>query len=634
MALCSNAAALPPQGHLVEFLAAAGSTLCLLLAAVVPTALSRAALVLGLGGAAFVFRAPLLESPLLTLLSAVLGTAVLYGAFSAPAPQRARRETAFGAALGSLVFWLGLVMLGTPRGPTVALLGASMAIALIASIRCVSRPTTRVRRLLLTLTWTACGVVVPMAAMGFVPVDSIGLATLALVALGSQAGSPGEDRPWAVVLDHPERMLVLTFLGLCVLGTLLLSLPNASVEPIGLLEAAFTSVSAVCVTGLAVFDVGTRLTGFGQCALLFLIQVGGLGIMTLSTLVYTWVGRRMSLRHELAVQALLGPEGRGALGAATKRIVAFTAVAEALGAVVLTSAFLARGESFGSAFFRGVFTSVSAFCNAGFALQADSLVGYAESPIVLHTVAALIVLGGLSPAAVLALPGAFRTRGRPLRLQYLVPLSVTAALLAVGTLVMLAFEWERTLSTLPWHHRFHNAWFQSVTLRTAGFNSVDVSQWTSATLTVAIAMMFVGGSPGGTAGGIKTTTFALMLFGVVRAVRGQDSIVLFKRRVSEPSVRRASVTFTLALVFALSATVALQLTQDMPPEMAAFEVVSALGTVGLTIGGTAQLDGVGQVIIMGCMFLGRVGGLSLLMFLSTRQSMRRLSRPEEDVEAG
>jgi trk system potassium uptake protein TrkH len=635
IALCSGDLVFSAFDPSVDLVVASCSTVLLLTAAVAPSAAAKVSAMIGLAGVGFVFRAPLLASPMLGLLALMLATAIVYGAFGRTRADPMGRHGALGTGLGTLLFWLGQVLAGSSSRVAAVLLAGSLALTLATSLSSFRRrPAPARREPALALVWLLSAAVAVLVALNWVPIDAVGAAALGLVWFAVPRGTRDDERPWAFVLDHPERLLVLTFAGLCILGTLLLSLPQSSRNPIGLLDAAFTSVSAVCVTGLTVLDVGTRLSRFGQCALLLLIQVGGLGIMTLSTLVYTWVGRRMSLRHELAVQALLGPDGRGALSAATRRIVGFTATAEAIGTVLLTSAFLAHGEAFGSALFRGVFTAVSAFCNAGFALQADSLVGYADSPLVLHTVAALIVVGGMSPFTVLAVPDLLHPRGRPIRLQHLVPLSTTAVLLLVGTLTILAFEWKGTLAAMPWDERLHNAWFQSVTLRTAGFNSVDIAKLNAATLTFCLVMMFVGGSPGGTAGGIKTTTFALMVFGVVRAVRGQESIVLFKRKVSERSERRAAVTFTLAIVFVLCAVIALQLTQSMAPQVAVFEVVSALGTVGLTMGGTSELDGVGQAIIMACMFLGRVGGLSLLMFLSTRQAAKRMGRPQEDVDVG
>jgi trk system potassium uptake protein TrkH len=188
---------------------------------------------------------------------------------------------------------------------------------------------------------------------------------------------------------------------------------------------------------------------------------------------FAWMGRRMTLRQELAAEALLGPEGRGALLEATRNILLFTFVAEASGSLLLTTAFAWHGEPWSAAAFRGVFTAISAFCKAGFALQSDSLVGYADSPLVLHTVAALIVVGGLSPASVLAIPGLVRPRGRPRRLRYLLPLVVSLALSLAGILAVLVLEWQGTLRSLGSFERLNNAWFQSITLRTAGFNSLD-----------------------------------------------------------------------------------------------------------------------------------------------------------------
>ncbi len=441
---------------------------------------------------------------------------------------------------------------------------------------------------------------------------------------------------WEPLLGHPERLLVGTFVALCVGGTVLLALPQSATsgESLGFIDAAFTATSAVCVTGLIVLDTPVDFSGFGQLVILSLIQVGGLGIMTFSTAALWALGRRMSLRQEGAVASLISTQDRGRLFTTTKHILALTGIVEGIGALALAIVFLSQGDGVAMALWRGLFTSISAFCNAGFALQSGSLIPYQQSPAVLHIVSVLIILGGLSPAAIFALPAIGLRSPKPVSAQARLALSATLALLVSGFLFILAFEWSDALGHLGVADKLHNAWFQSVTLRTAGFNSIDLTEVRSATLSLMLLWMFIGGSPGGTAGGVKTTTIAVLVISVVQAIRGQWTLEIFGKRIPERTRAKAAVVVAIATATGLTALLIIQLTQNMPDRMAVFEVVSALGTAGLSIGGTAELDGLGKAIIIACMFIGRVGGLTLLMFLSSRRAPPTLGRPEEEIDVG
>jgi trk system potassium uptake protein TrkH len=439
---------------------------------------------------------------------------------------------------------------------------------------------------------------------------------------------------WDTVLNQPARLLVVTFLALCVVGTLLLGLPISSTSPLGVsaVDAAFTAVSAVCVTGLIVLDTPNDFTGFGQAAILLMIQLGGLGIMTFSTAALGLLGRRLSLRHEGAVASALSVEGRNDLFRSLRLLLSVTFIAEAIGAALLLPLFIWEGDAVLQALWRAVFTSISAFCNAGFALQSDSLIRYQQDPWILHIVALLIIVGGLSPVVVLAVPDLLR--GRRMAVQIKLAFSTSLVLLASGAFAITAIEWNNTLAGLPFFDRLHNGWFQSVTLRTAGFNSIDTAAVHAPVLTLMMVWMFIGGSPGGTAGGIKTTTAALLALAVVAAIRGRWDLIAFRRRVRPETVYKAAAIATLGLASLLVAVVALQLTQDLPGALAPFEAVSALATVGLTVGATAHLDQVGKVIIMTAMFAGRVGPLTLFLFLSGRSEKSSWEFPEERVDVG
>jgi trk system potassium uptake protein TrkH len=445
----------------------------------------------------------------------------------------------------------------------------------------------------------------------------------------------GDPSLFDAAMLHPSRVLVVSFLAICALGTLPLGLPVASADgtPLTWLDAAFTAVSATCVTGLIVVDTPTALSGFGQLVVLGLIQVGGLGIMVFSAAAVVLLGRRLSLSHERVAADLVGASSRADLWRAVRMVLAVTFVTEAIGALVLSVAFLGEGDPIGLALWRGLFTAVSAFCNAGFALQTDSLVPYAENGVIMMTVAAIIIVGGLGPAVIVT-AGAWRRSARRTLHARLV-LWVTATLLVVPTVAIAVLEWRGTLAGLGFFDKVSNAFFQAVTLRTAGFNSIDLTAVHPVTWTLMVMLMFVGGSPGSTAGGAKTTTIAVVLLAIGAVVRGRERVELFGRTLPVETILRATAVTTLGVLSCCAALAAIQLTQSMPLELALFEVVSALATVGLSIGGTAALDEVGKLIIIACMFAGRVGPLTLFVFLVARAERRaRYRYPEEHVLVG
>ncbi|MGD9950898.1 MAG: potassium transporter TrkG, partial [Desulfobulbus sp.] len=276
---------------------------------------------------------------------------------------------------------------------------------------------------------------------------------------------------WEPFLNHPARVLISTFFGLCLLGTMLLQLPwAASGRPLSLINAAFTSVSAVCVTGLTVVDTQMDFTPFGQGCILLLIQLGGLGIMTITTVALHAMGKRLSLRQERLLTTLTETSHQELIFSLVT-IVRFTLVVEGLGAMLLTIGYGLAGTGWADALWKGLFTSISAFCNAGFALDSTNLLPYQHQPFILHTVAILIILGGLAPSTCMLVSRWIR--GRRIELAPRIALVTTSVLLFVGTCSFLIFEWDHALGGLDVVDKLHNAWFQSVTLRTAGFNSVD-----------------------------------------------------------------------------------------------------------------------------------------------------------------
>lgn len=436
------------------------------------------------------------------------------------------------------------------------------------------------------------------------------------------------------LVDQPARLLVATFAALCIVGGLGVALPwcSSSGATVGVLDAFFTAVSASCVTGLMVLDVSKDLSLGGQLLVLGLIQAGGLGIMTISSAAMALLGRRLSLHQEQVMAQLVSEKNRADLYSALTRTVIVTGACELAGAIGLTAAFWHAGDSLGKAVWRAVFTSISAFCNAGISLQSDNLVGYQTSPAVLYIVSALIIAGGLSPAVIVVIPKWIR--GQRTSVQARISLVGTAALLVIGLLLIALVEWSASLAALAWDDRLHNAWFQSVTLRTAGFNSIDFAALRPATWMVMIALMFVGGCPGSTAGGIKVTTAVVLLLSVVGSLRGRNAAQAYGRKISQATVFKAASIVTVGGLAVVLVTTLLLITQPIPFESAMFEVVSAFGTVGVSLGATTQLDEIGKIIIITCMFLGRVGPLSVFLVLSDRNHPDSWSLPQEEINVG
>jgi trk system potassium uptake protein len=460
------------------------------------------------------------------------------------------------------------------------------------------------------------------------------VALILLIALRPGTGWRDEESLLDVVLSHPARIMVITFALTGAIGGLLLGLPAATTRAAGLdlIDAMFTSFSATCVTGLAVLDTPGDFTFIGQVIILVLIQVGGLGIMTFSTAAATLLGRRMSIKHEGALVQLLGSEGRAQLQSALRIVLLVTFGVEAIGAMLLTSLFLIEGDSFGVALWRGVFTSISAYCNAGFALQSDSLVSYQNTPLILLVISLIIVVGSLGPLIIAALP-LLRHR-KKLPVQARIAVWTTVVLLFLPTALLCAIEWENTLAGMPWIDRVMNAWFQSVTTRTAGFNSIDLAAMRPASLTLMELLMFIGGSPGSTAGGAKTTTFFLLVAAVVAVVRGQNELRVFGWHITHATILKAISVATAGVLSIIACLFALQLTQPIGLDLLLFESISALATVGISIGATGMLDDVGKIVVIVMMFAGRIGPLTLFLFFSSQGSDPVWKLPSQDISVG
>ncbi len=555
----------------------------------------------------------------------------------------ADRPRASGGA--RLLTSLGVALVVAPalaQRPTEPAFGLGLAIAATWALLYTWRTTDRARRRDPDRTrWTTRAALVTAIVLVSVPAALPLPRVAVLLTLGAALLLLLVARPRAMhatnvpdlLLASPARLFVASFASLALFGAVLLLLPIASTAPgsVRLIDALFTAVSATCVTGLIVLDTPHDFTLYGQAVIAVLFQLGGLGIMTFAAAAAVYLGRRLGVREESMAADLMGGAGaRRDLESALRAVLKVTFWTESLGVLALTPQFMAHGDSLGVALWRAVFTSISAFCNAGFALQSNSLMDYQGSPGVLLTVSALIVVGGLGPLVVVALPALRRGRST---LHVRLVVTSTLGLLVAPMFLFLFLEWNSTLANMALGDKVVNAWFQSVTLRTAGFNSIDFADIQPATWTLAILCMFVGGSPGSTAGGVKTTTMAVLILAVIAAIRGRLEASAFGRRIPHRTVYEATAITTAGVLSAAAALMAVQVTQDIALDHALFEVVSALGTVGLSMGATGSLDDVGKVLVIASMFAGRVGPLTLFIVL-IGQSRGGHRYPIETVQVG
>lgn len=432
-----------------------------------------------------------------------------------------------------------------------------------------------------------------------------------------------------------SQIILMGFAGAILLGSLLLMLPFATRDGQGASfgDALFTATSAVCVTGLVVRDTATYWSGFGQAVVLGLIQVGGMGVVTVAIALALASGKRISLKQRSTMQEAISAPQVGGIVRLTGFILRTVLVMEALGALALWPVF-SRELGVWKGLWYGVFHAVSAFCNAGFDLMGfrspySSLTGYAAHPAVNLTIMALIVIGGIG----FMTWDDVRTHGvhlRRYRMQSKVILTTSALLLALPALYFFLFE----LGELTVGRRLWAAAFQSVTARTAGFNTVDLTALSETGTAVMMILMLIGGSPGSTAGGMKTTTFAVLLSTAASVFRRREHTQFFGRRISEDTVRNAATLLTMYLTLFLGGGLIMSRVEGLPLLTCLFETASAVGTVGLTLGVTPTLGAVSRCILILLMYCGRVGGLTLIFAAASAPVGNTARLPQEKLTIG
>lgn len=431
-----------------------------------------------------------------------------------------------------------------------------------------------------------------------------------------------------------SQIIPLSFLAAIAVGTLLLMLPISNVSGRGdFMTSLFTSTTSVCVTGLVTVDTFAHWTAFGKAVILFLIQLGGLGIVTVTSSLLLFFNRKLTLGDRLLIQDTFNLTSVRGLGAFLRKVLIFTFVSEGVGAALYLPVFI-RDFGVGEGIWQAVFTSVSAFCNAGIdVLGPDSLARYAHSPLVLITTMLLIVTGGLGFVVWFDLFGNGKKR---LGEHTKTVIAVTSSLIFIGAAVIFISERNnpQTIGNMSVGGKILNSLFESVTFRTAGFSTFPQAGLGPGSVLLGCALMFIGGSPVGTAGGIKTVVLAIVAANALSFIRGRNDTVLFRRRVSTAVIRKSTAIFAVSLAAALLITLALILIEGLSLSDGLFESFSAIGTVGLSRGVTPFLGTAGRLIVILGMYLGRIGPISMAIFFSSDESANRVKAAEGTFFAG
>jgi trk system potassium uptake protein TrkH len=445
---------------------------------------------------------------------------------------------------------------------------------------------------------------------------------------------------WKKRHNSPAQIILLGFLVLIACGTGLLMLPMATQESshAPFLDALFTATSATCVTGLIVHDTATYWSAFGQGVILLLIQIGGMGVVTMAVAVFVLTGRKIGLKQRWVMQESISAPHVGGIVRLTGFILKTSLILELLGAALLALRFC-PALGLGKGLWYGLFHSVSAFCNAGFDLMGvyeplSSLTHWMDDPLVMGVLSFLIVVGGLGFLTWDDMV-THRLHVRQYRLQSKVILVTTVLLLLIGFAYFALYEFQRPQwSDLSLSQRLYAAAFQAITPRTAGFNSVDLATLSQPGQLVVILLMLIGGAPGSTAGGYKVTTLAVLFLSVRAVFRRRGNTECFDRRLPTENVQNACAIFVLYLLFFLVGGMVIACVENLPLLTALFEAGSALGTAGLTLGVTGGLSAVSRVLLIFLMYFGRVGGLTMLYAVNSKHTQPNSKYPQESITVG
>ncbi|MGZ9585321.1 TrkH family potassium uptake protein [Paenibacillus marinisediminis] len=446
-------------------------------------------------------------------------------------------------------------------------------------------------------------------------------------------------RPWRLT---PARILAVGFAAIILLGSFLLMLPISNVDgkPLQFIDALFTATSATCVTGLVVVDTGSHFTMFGQIVILCLIQIGGLGFMTMATLFALVFKKKISLKERLILQEALNQGSMEGIVRLIRKVLLYSLIIEGSAAMLFALRW-SMDMPFGQALYFGIFHGISFFNNAGFDIFGmtasgpfSSLTSYVNDPLTNIVAMFLIVSGGIGFIVISDLVDYHKTKR--LSLHTKVVLYTTGFLIVFGALVIFLFEYSNpnTMGDMNFFEKILASFFQSVSPRTAGVNTVDIAGLRQATQFFIVILMFIGASPGSTGGGIKTTTFAILFGAVVSMIRGKEDIVMFKHRLAKDRLNKALTLILIALGLVITVSMILSTTEDFDFLEILFETTSAFGTVGLTMGITSELSSIGKLLIALTMFIGRLGPLTLAYALGPKTERELYRHPEGKITIG
>ena len=436
----------------------------------------------------------------------------------------------------------------------------------------------------------------------------------------------------------PYTIILISFIIIILIGGFLLSLPVAieNGQRTNLLEGMFTATSAVCVTGLTVNDVSAVYNLFGKTVILILIQLGGIGIITFSTAVVTMISKKVGYFTKKLIQEDINANTTFEIQKFVKKVLITVFTIEIIGAVILFFKFV-KIFDYKTAAYYAIFHSVSAFCNAGFALFSNNLSDFKNSIVINTVIPALIFLGGIGFAAILNLYQYFFKKDKRLTTTTRIAVKMSIFLIIFGTVMTFILEYSnsKTLGTLPFFEKLGSAFFQSITTRTAGFNTISIAELREPTVFLFVVLMFIGASPGSTGGGIKTTTAGLILFGIVTTIKNKENLEYNKRRISWKIYNKAMVIVFISIMYLIVILFLLIWLENVKVIELGFELVSAFGTVGLSRDLTPRLSDISKLLIMITMFVGRVGPLTITLALSKEKNPKgRYIYPKEDILIG
>ena len=437
------------------------------------------------------------------------------------------------------------------------------------------------------------------------------------------------------IFMNPPRVLAIGFAGLILFGAFLLNLPMASQDgqSIGFINALFTAASSICVTGLVVVNTAYHWTLFGQIVIISLIQMGGLGFMTMATIVALIIGKKISIKERLVIKEQLNQETMTGLVRLTKYVILATFTIEAIGALLLSIRFIPE-YGFVTGMWYSIFHAISAFCNAGFDILGDSIAPYVGDVIINLTICALIIIGGLGFSVYLDI---YKVKNlKRLHLHSKLVLVITGFLLFGGMIVFYLLEMNNpaTLGGLSFGEKLLASFFQSTVPRTAGFYSVNMGALYDTTVFLLIILMFIGGSPGSTAGGIKTTTFGALVLTTLSVIRGDKDVVAFKKRISYDAINKSIAIIMVELLIVVGVSFILTITEKAGFLQLLFETTSAIATVGLTTGITSDLSDFGKLLLSLTMYVGRVGPLTMAFAFSRQHKHANYKYSEGNIIVG